>query len=105
MVIKPNRGRRRLAWLVRLLAAAACVIATAILTGSHGLARLGVLRAELDQRGREVYQRSAENRRLIERIARLETDDRVLEETARSKLGMVAEDELIFVFPVLPRAR
>ena len=99
MAINPNKGRRRLAWLVRLLMAAVIIMATAILTGSHGLARLGDLRAELDRRSAEVYGRSAENRRLTGRLQRFDSDDRIVEEIARSTLGMVAEDEVTFVFP------
>ena len=99
MAIKPNEGRRRLAWVARLLAIAACIMATAILTGTHGLARLRMLGGKLHQRSAEVYQRSAENRRLAARIGRLEDNDRTVEEIARSTLDMVAEDEVTFIFP------
>ena len=51
----------------------------------------------------EAHGRITRNRALLERLDGLRTDERVLEEIARSSLGVAGEDEIVYVFRPLHR--
>jgi cell division protein FtsB len=81
-----------------LLAAAGVFLLYGILFGRHGLSRYVGLREELAARSAEAYRRVARNRAMTERLVGLRTDQRILEEVARSTLGVVHDDEIVLVF-------
>jgi len=89
--------QRRL--LFGLSLAAACVLVYSLLLSRNGVRRFTALRATLAERSHEAYQRIVRNRLLAEDISALQSDDRKLEEIARTRLGVVGQDEVVFVFP------
>jgi len=84
--------------LVAGLAVANVLLAFGILLGNHGLRQYLRLRATLQQRSGEAYERIVRNRTLLERLTGLRDDRRVVEEVARSNLGVAGTDEIIYVF-------
>ena len=56
-------------------------------------------RIERERLEAEIAELEAENRRLRERIERLQTEPDFLEQLAREKLGMVYPDEKIVIMP------
>jgi cell division protein FtsB len=89
--------QRRL--LFGLSVALACVLVYSLALSRNGLRRFSGLRATLTERSHEAYQRIVRNRQLAEEISALRSDDRTLEEVARTRLGVVGQDEVVFVFP------
>jgi cell division protein FtsB len=89
--------QRRL--LFGLSLAVACVLLYSLTLGRNGIRRFTALRATLTERSHEAYQRIVRNRQLSEEISALQSDDRTLEEVARTRLGVVGRDEVVFVFP------
>lgn len=89
--------QRRL--LFGLSLALACVLVYSLALSRNGLRRFSGLRATLTERSHEAYQRIVRNRQLAEEISALRSDDRTLEEIARTRLGVVGQDEVVFVFP------
>jgi len=79
--------------------ALACVLVYSLTLSRNGIRRFSALRATLTERSHEAYQRIVRNRQLAEEIAALRSDDRALEEMARTRLGVVGRDEVVFVFP------
>jgi cell division protein FtsB len=69
-----------------------------ILLGDHGLRRYLELRETLAARSTQAYDSIVRNRRLFERVQALRTNDRALEETARKTLGVVRDNEIVYVF-------
>jgi cell division protein FtsB len=71
----------------------------ALFFGDTGLGSLTALRYTRVERSHDAYRRIVRNRELTEKIESLQSDDRKLEELARSRLGVVGRDEVVFVFP------
>lgn len=97
-----NRQRSRLEQRKALLFVSVMVglgLVFAIVVGDRGVRRLAALRQTLTERSHDAYRRIVRNRELAEEIAALETDDRLLEEMARRRLGVVGRDEVVVVFP------
>jgi cell division protein FtsB len=94
---KSRLEQRRL--LFGLSLALACVLVYSLTLGRNGVRRFTALRATLTERSHEAYQRIVRNRQLSQEIAALKSDDRTLEEIARTRLGVVGRDEVVFVFP------
>lgn len=92
-----NSAERRKPVLA-LLAVLGAGLVYAVACGRHGVQRYLELRRDLDRRGGQAYQRIERNRDMLERLQGLRTDDRVLEEVARSTLGVVDENEIVIVF-------
>jgi len=84
--------------ILGVLAALALILTGGVLFGRHGAGRYLTLREDLARRSKQAVQRINRNRDMIERLEGLRTDDRVLEEVARSTLGVVDEDEIVVVF-------
>lgn len=80
------------------LTALTVVLSGSLLFGSRGLHNLLVLHASFSDLSRQAYDRIQRNQELRERLAGLRSDDRVLEEVARSTLGVVHDDEMVYVF-------
>jgi len=80
------------------LTALTVILSGSLLFGSRGLHNLLVLRASFSELSRQAYDRIQRNQELRERLAGLRSDDRVLEEVARSTLGVVHDDEMVYVF-------
>jgi cell division protein FtsB len=96
---RSNRfAARRLAWSTRLLTGCAVALALWILLGVDGLTELARLRRALDQQAAVVYSRAAANQAIREHLEGLRNDDRVLEETIRTRLGFVHDDEITYLF-------
>lgn len=81
-----------------LLALVGGVLAVSILYGRHGLRRYVELRNDLERREQQAYERIARNRAMLERVRELRTDQKALEEAARTTLGVVNENEIVIVF-------
>ena len=69
-----------------------------ILFGNQGIQRFLELRTTFVQRSAEVYKRVERNRELRTRLHGLRNSDEVLAEIARINLGVVDEDEIVYVF-------
>jgi cell division protein FtsB len=85
--------------LFGLSLALAVVLVYSLVLSRNGVRRYAVLSTTLTERSDEAYQRIVRNRQLSEEIASLQNDDRALEELARTRLGVVGRDEVVFVFP------
>jgi len=96
-VSRRTRIRQRRALLAGL-AIANALLAFGILLGDHGLRQYLRLRATLQQRSGEAYERIVRNRSLLDRLNGLRSDRRVVDEVARSSLGVAGTDEIIYVF-------
>ena len=84
--------------ILALLAALGVVLSGGIAFGGHGVGRYLTLREDLARRSKQAVDRIGRNREMLEKLEGLRTDDRVLEEVARSTLGVVDEDEIVVVF-------
>ena len=80
------------------LTALTVILSGSLLFGSRGLPNLLVLRASFSELSRQAYDRIQRNQELRDRLAGLRSDDKVLEEVARSTLGVVHDDEMVYVF-------
>jgi cell division protein FtsB len=83
--------------ILGLVGAIAAVAGSAIL-GSDGVTRLLHLRAERQELGQIAVERLQANAALRAEIARLRADPDYLESVARSRLGVVKPDEMIYRF-------
>jgi cell division protein FtsB len=84
---------------------AMCWLVYAICVGDRGVRKLVTLRETLAERSHDAYRRIVRNRDLAAKIDAVRTDDRLLEELARARLGVVGRDEIVFVFPADDPAR
>jgi len=85
--------------LFGLSLALGCALAYSLVLSQNGVRRYAALRTTLTERSDEAYQRIVRNRQLSEEISSLQNNDRALEELARTRLGVVGRDEVVFVFP------
>jgi len=92
-----NPAERRKPVII-LLVGLGLVLTYGIVNGRHGARRYFELRHDLERRSREAYERITRNRAMLEQVQGLRTDSRVLEKAARTKLGVVSEDEIVVVF-------
>jgi cell division protein FtsB len=68
------------------------------LFGEKGLIKIIQLRRERDRIIADVNRMDEENKRLQEEIKRLRDDSRYLESVARRDLGLIKENEILFIF-------
>jgi len=68
------------------------------LFGEKGLIKIIQLRRERDRIIADVSRMEEENKRLQEEIKRLRDDSRYLESVARRDLGLIKENEILFIF-------
>jgi cell division protein FtsB len=68
------------------------------LFGEKGLIKIIQLKRERDRIIADVSRIEDENRRLQEEIRRLREDSRYLESVARRDLGLIKENEILFIF-------
>jgi cell division protein FtsB len=68
------------------------------LFGEKGLIKIIQLRRERDRITADVSRMEEENKRLQEEIKRLRDDSRYLESVARRDLGLIKENEILFIF-------
>lgn len=68
------------------------------LFGEKGLIKIIQLRRERDRIIADVSRIEEENKRLQEEIKRLREDSRYLESVARRDLGLIKENEILFIF-------
>jgi len=99
-----NRNQQRKT-LVGLLGVLSAALLYGILFGNHGVRQFVKLRATLQQRSAEAHSRIVRNRLMLEHLEGLKTDPRVLEQVARTRLGVAGEDEIVFVFRTDRRRR
>ena len=96
------RGQRNYLQQRKLLLAVLTVMGLAmahgILFGNQGIPRYLELRRAFVDRSAKAHQRMERNQSLAERLDGLRTSDRVLEEVARVHLGVVDDDEIVYVF-------
>ena len=95
---RQNSHLRQRKTLLGVLAVISFGLLYGILLGNHGLRGYLDLRATLANRSTQAYQSIVRNRQLFEDVQALKTDDRALEEVARRTLGVVREDEIVYVF-------
>ena len=76
-----------------------CTFLLVIIFGDKGLADLHLLRLEHDRLVEKNQVMLQENLSRFAEKQRLENDPRYIESVARSELGLVAADELIFMAP------
>jgi len=86
-----KRGRKKLA-----LAAAVGVVLLYALVGDKGLLDVLKLKSERDGIVRFNRTLAAENAELEREIALLKTDDRYIGRVARTELGMIGKNEIIY---------
>jgi cell division protein FtsB len=84
--------------LLGVLTVMGLAMAHGILFGNQGIPRYLELRRAFVERSAKAYQRMERNQALSERLEGLRTSDRVLEEIARVHLGVVEDDEIVYVF-------
>ena len=96
------RGQRNYLQQRKLLLGVLALIGLAmghgILFGNQGIPRYLELRRAFSERSAKAYERMERNQSLSERLEGLRTSDRVLEEVARVQLGVVDDDEIVYVF-------
>lgn len=97
---RPRSLGQRLALAMAGLVSAALV--SAVVFGSRGLLHLHALRTEKAEISQRIAGLLRENTRLRERLHRLRTDDRSLEQRAREQLGLVRPGEIVYRFPAPP---
>jgi cell division protein FtsB len=68
------------------------------LFGEKGLIKIIQLRRERDRIVTDVNRMEEENKKLQEEIKRLREDSRYLESVARRDLGLIKENEILFIF-------
>jgi len=68
------------------------------LFGEKGVVKIIQLRQERDRILSDVSQMREENKRFKEEIRRLREDPRYLESVARRDLGLIKENEILFIF-------
>ena len=68
------------------------------LFGEKGVIKIIQLRRERDRIIADVNRMQEENKRLQEEIRRLREDSRYLESVARRDLGLIKENEILFIF-------
>ena len=84
--------------LLGLLCTMAVALLYGILFGNQGIQRFLELRTTFVERSAEVYKRVERNSDLRMRLYGLRNSDEVLAEIARMNLGVVDEDEIVYVF-------
>ncbi len=84
--------------LLGLLTTMGVALLYGILFGDQGVRRFLELRGTFADRSTEVRKRVERNSELRNRLAGLRSSDEALAETARVNLGMVDEDEIVYVF-------
>jgi cell division protein FtsB len=95
----PGVGWRSGATLAILgLAVGIAAVAGSVMLGSDGVTRLLHLRAERQELGQVAVERLQANAALRAEIARLRADPDHLESVARSRLGLVKPDEMVYRF-------
>jgi cell division protein FtsB len=66
--------------------------------GEKGVIKIIRLRRERDRIIADINRMQEENKRLQEEIRRLREDSRYLESVARRDLGLIKENEILFIF-------
>ena len=95
MALLPPPPAKYKAWL------AACVLGLALFVvaavwGDHGLIHVLRLHTQQLEQEQTAFLLQQRNERLRERIQRLQSDDRYLEQLAREHLGLVKKGEIIY---------
>jgi cell division protein FtsB len=96
MKISEQLSRR---WQVYLLASLMLLLFVYTIVGARGAVHLWRLRGEKVSLDEQNYRLQKENETLRQRIFRLRTDDRYLEEVARQELNLVRPGEVVYRFP------
>lgn len=104
MVARTKRVKQRKALLAVLWTLSAAFL-YGILFGDHGMREFASLRSRLDARSAEAHHRIVRNHRLLDHLEGLRDDPRVLEQVARTRLGVAGDDEIVFVFREVSRIR
>ncbi len=103
MAVKRTSRVKQRRTLLGILGVVSAALLYGILLGNHGVRQFLKLSAKLDQRSAEAHSRIVRNHLLLEHLEGLESDRRVLEQVARTRLGVAGEDEVVFVFRSEPR--
>jgi cell division protein FtsB len=95
MALLPPLPKKHKGWL------AACAVGLvlfmfAAVYGGHGLMHVQRMRSEQDNLQRMVFDLQQNNEQLRQRIRRLQSDDRYIEQLARQRLGLVKKGEIVY---------
>ena len=85
-------------WLSILLIGLILLVWYFALFGEKGVTKIIQLRRERDRILADVTRIQEENKMLQEEIKRLREDSRYLESVARRDLGLIKENEILFIF-------
>jgi len=99
---KHLRQRKFLLVPLTLLCVSLCY---AIVLGNNGVRSYLALRRTLSQRAAQAQQRIVRNHDLQQRLQGIRSNQRVLEEIARARLGVVGADEIVYVITGPSRRR
>jgi cell division protein FtsB len=89
---------RKKNWAVLLVSGIILLIWFFALFGEKGVIKIIQLRRERDQILADVNRIQTENKKLQEEIRRLREDPRYLESVARNDLGLIKDNEILFIF-------
>ncbi len=78
------------------------ILCSLIVTGRSVKRMLG-LNSSLGELSRKVYTGIQRNQKLRDKLSALRSDQHSLDATARSTLGVVGPNEIVYVFPTLRR--
>ena len=85
-------------WLSRLLIGLILLVWFFALFGEKGVTKIIQLKRERDRILADVNRIQEENKVLQDEIKRLREDSRYLESVARRDLGLIKENEILFIF-------
>jgi cell division protein FtsB len=95
MSLPPEKKKQ---WGIILLVGLIVLVWFFALFGEKGVIKIIQLRRERDKILADVNRIQEENKRLQEEIKRLREDPRYLESVARNDLGLIKENEILFIF-------
>lgn len=95
--MKRASGKKRKGLFIFLIGLVLLVWCLALF-GEKGVVKIVQLRLQRDRILSDVSQLRNENKRLREEVRRLREDPRYLESVARRDLGLIKENEILFIF-------
>jgi cell division protein FtsB len=95
MALLPPLPKKHKGWLAGC-AVALVLFMIAAVYGDHGLMHVLRMRGEQGDLERMVFDLQQNNERLRQRIQRLQSDDRYIEQLARQRLGLVKKGEIVY---------
>ena len=90
--------------IVWALTALTLLVSGSLVFGERGVSHKSDLESVLEDLSAQAYDRIVRNARLRDELAGLRSDRRSLEEVARTTLGVVHDNEIVYVFPSSSRS-